>query len=290
MRSKGLVAFSHLVFIIICIMSFVPIFITLMLSISHEQDILDFGYKIIPMHIDLSAYKLIFQDAAAVAKAMGISFLSAFVGPTLMVILCGTFGYALSQPQFVYRKGIMYFILITMLFNGGLIPSYILNTQYLGLGDSIWVHVALGLVSGWNIILFKTFFSQIPVSLIEAAKIDGATQKRILASVVIPMSKPIVASLFFMSVLSRWNDYATSLYYINNKNLFSLQHFLQKSLQEASFLKQTYANNPMFADAEIPLETLKFALAIVSCIPVLLAFPYMQKYFSKGMAVGAVKE
>lgn len=290
MQSKGLNFFSHFVFVLICILSFIPILITFMLSISNEQDVLDFGYKIIPMHIDFSAYRLIFQDIAAIAKAMGISVLSAFVGPSFMIVLCGTIGYALSQPQFAYRKGIMYFILVTMLFNGGLIPSYIINTQYLGLSNNILVHVVLGLVSGWNIVLFKTFFSQIPTSLIEAAEIDGATQKRILVSVVIPMSKSIVSSLFFMSVLGRWNDYTTSLYYINNKDLFSLQYFLQKALQEASFLKQTYANSPMFANTEIPVETLKFALAVVSCLPVLLAFPYMQKYFSKGMAVGSVKE
>ncbi len=290
MQSKKLTFFSHLFFVLICIISFVPIFITVMLSISNETDIINYGYKVIPLHVDFSAYKLIFSDFSSVAKATGISLLSSFAGPALMVLLCGSIGYALSQPVFRPRKYIMYFILVTMLFSGGLIPSYIINTQYLGLGNNIMVHVVLGLVSGWNIILFKTFFSQIPASLIEAANIDGASQSRILVSVVIPMSKSIVASLFFMSVLGRWNDYTTSLYYISDKSLYNLQYFLQKALQEASFLKETYANNPAFSNGDLPLETLKFALAIVSCIPVLISFPYMQKYFSKGMAVGAVKE
>lgn len=290
MQSKKLIVFSHLIFIFICIVAFIPIVIAFAISISNEQDVLDFGYKVIPMHIDFSAYALVFQDYAAIAKAMGISVLSSVVSPAFMVILCGMIGYALSQPKFAYRKIVNYYILITMLFSGGLIPSYIINTQYLGLANNIMVYVSLGLVSGWNIILFRTFFSQIPPSLIEAAQIDGATQPRILWSVVIPMSKPIVASMYFMSLLGRWNDYTTSLYYVNNKDLFSLQYFLQLSLQQASFLKQTYANNPMFSEGTIPIETLKFALAIISCTPILVAFPYMQKYFSKGMAVGAVKE
>ena len=138
--------------------------------------------------------------------------------------------------------------------------------------------------------LFKTFFSQIPASLIEAAEIDGASQKRIFVSIILPMSKPIVASIFFSGMLGRWNDYSRSLYYISDKNLFDLQYFLQNALQSASFLKQTYANNPSFANDAIPVETLKFALSIISCLPVVLIFPYIQKFYSKGMAVGAVKE
>lgn len=290
MQSKKLTLFSHLVFVLICIITFVPIFITIMLSISNETDIINYGYKVIPMHIDFSAYKLIFTDISSVATATGISILNSFVSPALMVLMCGSIGYALSQPIFRARKYIMYFILVTMLFSGGLIPSYIINTQYLGLANNIMAYIVLGLVSGWNIILFKTFFSQIPASLIEAANIDGASQSRILVSVVIPMSKSIVASMFFMSMLGRWNDYSTSLYYMSDKHLYNLQYFLQKALQESSFLKETYANNPAFSNGDLPFETLKFALAIVSCIPVLISFPYMQKYFSKGMAVGSVKE
>ncbi len=290
MQSKKLTLFSHLVFVLICIITFVPIFITIMLSISNETDIINYGYKVIPMHIDFSAYKLIFTDISSVATATGISILNSFVSPALMVLMCGSIGYALSQPIFRARKYILYFILVTMLFSGGLIPSYIINTQYLGLANNIMAYIVLGLVSGWNIILFKTFFSQIPASLIEAANIDGASQSRILVSVVIPMSKSIVASMFFMSMLGRWNDYSTSLYYMSDKHLYNLQYFLQKALQESSFLKETYANNTAFSNGDLPFETLKFALAIVSCIPVLISFPYMQKYFSKGMAVGSVKE
>ena len=290
MQSKKFTAFSHIILMLNCIVVFVPIFIVVMLSVSNEQDILDYGYKVIPMHIDFSAYKLIFEDIVAVAKATGISLFSSIVSPALVVILCGTIGYALSQPKFAYRKYVLRYILVTMLFSGGLIPSYIINTQYLGLYNNILVHAVLGLVGGSNIILFKTFFSQIPASLIEAAEIDGASQKRIFVSIILPMSKPIVASIFFSGMLGHWNDYSRSLYYISDKNLFDLQYFLQNALQSASFLKQTYANNPSFANDAIPVETLKFALSIISCLPVVLIFPYIQKFYSKGMAVGAVKE
>ena len=290
MQSKKLTVFSHIFFIVICILSFVPILMAVLISISNETDVIQYGYKIIPMHIDFSAYKVVFSDISSVAKATAISLLSSTVAPALMVVICGAIGYALSQPQFKPRKYIMYFIIFTMIFSPGLIPTYIVNTQYLGLGNNILIYVLINLASAWNIILFKTFFSQIPVSLVEAASIDGASQNRIFVSIIIPMSKSIVASVFFMSVLGRWNDYTVSLYYMTNKDLYSLQYFLQKALQEASFLKVTYSNNPAFAVGDIPLETLKFALAVVSCIPVLLAFPYIQKYFSKGMAVGSVKE
>lgn len=290
MQSKSLNAFAHAVFIIISILSFVPLFIALMISFSNEQDIINFGYRVIPMHFDFSAYKLAFAQPKAVLMAFGISIFQSVVSPVLMIVLCGAFGYALSQQNFRYRKFCMYYILITMLFSGGLIPSYIINTQYLHLGNTLAIYIVLGLVSGWNIILFRTFFSQIPASLIEAAKIDGANELNIFIRIILPMSKPIVGSLYFTSLLGKWNDFSISLYYVTKPELYSLQYFLQQVLNSSSFVKSIYANSGVVSNDVIPVETLKFALAMISCFPVLLAFPYLQKYFSKGMAVGAVKE
>lgn len=290
MQSKSLNAFAHIVFIIITVLAIFPLFIALMISFSNEQDVVDFGYKVIPMHFDLSAYKIVFAQPKAILRAFGVSAFNSVLSPALMIILCGSFGYALSQPNFKYRKFCMHYILITMLFSGGLIPQYIINTQYLHLSNNLAVYIVLGLVSGWNIILFRTFFSQIPTSLIEAAKIDGASEVNVLFRIILPMSKPIVGSLYFTSLLGKWNDFGTSLYYVTKPELYQLQYFLQQILNNNSFIKSTYANSGVVSNDVIPVETLKFALAMISCFPVLLAFPYLQKYFSKGMAVGAVKE
>ena len=224
------------------------------------------------------------------AKALLVSLSSSIIAPALTVILCACMGFAIGNPNFAYKKIANTYILIPMLFSGGLIPSYIINTQLFGLADTYLVYIVLGLVSTWNIILFRSFFAGIPVSLLEAARIDGATEFQTLLKITVPMSKPIIGSVFFTTALQKWNDYTLPLYYINNKDLYNVQYFLQNVIRNIQFINQTYKDNPMFAGKHLPEETLPFAVSIISCIPVLLIFPYMQKYFSKGMAVGAVKE
>ncbi len=289
MQSKRLNFFIHLAFIIMIIAVFFPLFGIVMVSLSDAEDVKQFGYSIIPLHFSTDAYKLIFVDIMPVVKALLVTLMSAVVAPALTVILCSLMAYAISRPDFAYKKSANTYILIPMLFNGGLIPTYIVNTQLLGLGDSLMIYVVTGLVTTWNIILFRTFFVGIPSSLIEAARIDGATEFKTFTSIIIPMSKPIVASVFFTNALGRWNDFNTPLYYITNKDYYNIQYFLQNILREASFINQTYKDNPAFAGQRLPEETLPYAMAVIACIPVLLLFPYMQKFFSKGMAIGAVK-
>lgn len=278
-------------FIIASICFIVPFIIIIAISISNENDVVSWGYSIIPKHIDFAAYKMVLADMTQMGKAFFVTIYSAIIGSLLTVLINASIGYAISQPQFTYRKPITWYIVFTMLFGGGLIPSYIINTQYLGLGDNLLIYIVTGLVAGWYIILFRTFFNQIPASLIESAVIDGASQFRVLSSIIIPMSKPIVASVFFMTAIGRWNDWQTSLYYISNKDLYTIQYFMQKTLRDAEFLRKTYLDNPMFSpDTVIPVETLKFAMCVIATIPIFIFFPFIQKYFSKGISIGAVKE
>lgn len=282
--------FLHLVFVLMTLVFIVPLVIAIMISVSTESDVLTFGYSIIPRHFSLEAYKILFQDASDLLRAYGVTILSSVVGSVLTVVLCASIAYALSQPQFTPRRGVMIYVLITMLFGGGLIPSYIINTQVLGIGNTIWIHILLGLVAGSNIILFKVFFTQIPASLIEAADIDGANQLQVLKSVIIPMSKPIIAMVFFNTFLGRWNNFENSMYYITDKKLYSLQYFLNNVISDAEFIREIYKMYNLTMETDIPVETLKFAICVAGALPVLVIFPFVQKYFSKGITMGAVKE
>ena len=290
MQSKKLNFFVHLGFIIMVIAIVFPLIGMVTISFSNAEDVKTFGYSFIPKHFSADAYKMVFSDAVPLIKALLISLSTAVISPALTVILCASMGFAIGNPNFGYKKIANTYILIPMLFSGGLIPSYIINTQLFGLSDSYWAYIVMGLVSTWNIILFRTFFAGVPLSLLEAARIDGATEFQTLLKIIVPMSKPIIGSVFFTTALQKWNDYTVPLYYINNKDLYNIQYFLQNVIRNVQFINLTYKDNPMFAGKHLPEETLPFAVAVISCIPVMLLFPYIQKYFSKGMAVGAVKE
>ena len=180
-----------------------------------------------------------------------------------------------------------------MLFSGGLIPTYILNTQVLNLGDSIWVYILPTLASGFHIIVFRTFFQTLPASLIESAKIDGAGELRIFFKIILPLSKPVFATVSLLILLIKWNDWNTSLIYIRNKDLFTLQFLLQRILREIEFVKNMSVNMPTGIELSqlnnTPAETMRFAMCVIAAGPMLLAFPFFQKYFVKGLTVGAVK-
>ena len=279
----------HVAFIIITALFIVPLIIAIMISFSTESDVLKYGYSIIPKHFTLEAYKTAFGDSTALVRAYGITILTSFLNSSLTVILTGVMSYPLAREEFTPRKYIMIYVLITMLFGGGLIPTYILNTQYLHLGNTIWIYIVTGLISGSNIILFKTSFSQIPKSLMEAAEIDGATQLQVCAHVVIPTCKPIIAMIFFNTFLGHWNDYTTSMYYISDSRLYSLQYFLNRIITNSEFVKATYKMFDLTMTEDVPLQTLRFAVCVLGAMPVLILFPMIQKYFSKGITSGSVK-
>lgn len=186
------------------------------------------------------------------------------------------------------------FFLFTMLFHGGLIPTYILNAKYLHLKDSFWIYIFPHLIGAWYIIVMRTFFSQLPESLIDSAKIDGARELRIFFQIIIPLSKPVLATVSLLILLDRWNDWMTSMIYINNTKLYTLQYMLQKILNEIEYVKQmaSMAANSSSVEMDIsnlPGENMRFAMSVVAAGPMMVIFPFFQKYFVKGLTVGSVK-
>lgn len=280
----------HTFFIIASITFIVPFLLMVSISVSNETDVIEYGFKLIPMHIDFTAYKLLFQDFGPMAWASVFTIFVSCVSAFGSNILCALMAYPLSRSDFSWKGVINKILLFTMLFNAGLIPKYILNTQYLHLNNTVWIYLIPG-VSAWSVILYRTFFSQISPSLIESAKIDGASNTVILKSIMIPLTKSMIMIQVFQAVVTGWNGWETSLYYITNKKLYTIQYLMQVYLKNAQELRKVFMENPAFQGQleNIPVETVRYAMAVIATIPVLLIFPFLQKYFSKGIAVGSVK-
>ena len=282
----------HIFFIVLSLAFIVPMLYVIAVSFSSQEAIDAFGYKLIPSEFSLDAYKFVFKNPTQLINSYKVTIFSSLVGTLLSVTVMALVAFPLSQQSFRYRKPIMYMIFFTMLFSGGLIPHYILTTQYLGLDNSIWVYILPTLASAYHIIIIRTFFQQLPVSLIESARLDGAADARIFTSIVLPLSKPVIATIALMTMLNKWNDWYTTLIYVRDSELYTLQYMLQKILREVQFMKEVSQSNMagnLVLESNIPEEPARFAMVIVAAGPMLVIFPFFQKYFTRGLTLGAVK-
>ena len=279
------------VFVVVSLVFIIPLILVISASLTNEQSIKMYGYNLFPRVFDLKAYNYLFQAPDKILDAYAVTFFSSVVGSFLSVIVMGLVAYAISRRDFAYRKIITQIIFITMIVNGGLIPTYLFISQNLKMIDSIWVYILPGLVSAWYVLIMRTFFQSIHVSLIESAKIDGCSELGIFFKIVVPLSKPVVATIALFVMLNRWNEWMATLLYIRNDRLYTLQFLLQRILREASFIKEALMKLPagMLAAAELPELSLRYAMTVVAAGPMLLVFPFFQKYFTKGLTVGAVK-
>jgi len=283
--------FIHIFFIIASVVFLVPFIIIVSASFTDELALLDNGYKLIPSKFSMLAYKYLFKNPQIIIDSYLITILATIVGTFVSVLLMTMASYTLSRNNCKFRKAFSFYIFFTMLFSGGLVPSYILTTQYLHLQDTVWVLILAGLINPFYIIMIRTFFKQLPDSLFEAAKLDGASESIIFFRIVIPLSKPVIATIAFMITLGRWNDWYTPLLYITEKKLMPLQYLLYKMMANLQFLLSSMKDAPQmnFDITQIPGENLRMAMLIVATGPMLFVFPFFQKYFTKGLTIGAVK-
>lgn len=278
----------HLFFITATLTWIVPFLLMISISFSSEADVTRYGFSMIPRSFSTEAYRVLFAEFGTMAWAAVFTLLVSFGAAVLINVFNALIAYPLSRPNCKFKGAVNRLLIFTMLFSGGTIPLYILNTRYLHLNNTVFIYL-IPYVSAWGIILYRTFFQGVPESLYEAAKIDGASEIRILISVVAPMSRPIIFMQVFQNVVDGWNGWQTSLLYVTKKSLWTIQYFMQMMLQYGTELKELYRANPAFAGKELPLETMRYAMAVIAIIPVVLIFPMVQKYFAKGINVGSVK-
>lgn len=278
----------NLIFIILCCTYILPMILLISISVSSESAITQYGYSLFPKEIGFDGYKMVFKNPKQLLDSYKITIIFSFVATALTLIVKSLYAYPLSRRTYRFKKATTWYIFFTMLFGGGLVPSYIINTKMLHLGNTIWIYILPGLMAAWDVIIMRTFFQGLPDGLVEAAKIDGASEILVFFKIIIPLSTPVLASLGFMFLIGKWNDWNTALIYIQDKELFSLQYLLQKILREADFIK-AMAEKGQEMGQEPPTETMRYAMAILAAGPMMFVFPFFQKYFAKGLTIGSVK-
>lgn len=281
--------------LIVLSLSFIlPLLMVISVSFSSAEDLATYGYRLIPRSIDLTAYQFALSDLSKIGRAYGVTAFQAIVGTVMGVTIMGLVGYVVSRHNCAFRKPLMFFILFTMLFSGGLIPEYIINTQWYGLGDSIWVYIFPVLANGFFIIIFRTFFSKLPEEVFESAHLDGASELTIFIRLVAPMSTPVFAAIGFLFLQGRWDEWFRTLIYIRSEDLYTLQYLLQRIILEVQFIRDLAMNamGVQFAEFDVttmPTESLRYAMVIIAAGPMLVIFPFFQRYFTEGLTVGSVK-
>jgi putative aldouronate transport system permease protein len=280
----------HLFFILFGTLCIVPFLIIISASFSGETDLAMNGFSILPRKVDFTAYAYLFKNPKIILDSYFVTIVITVVGTFLGVLFMAMSGYCLARSNFRFKKALTFFIFFPTLFSGGLVPSYIINTQYLHLTNTLWALILPSLINVFHIIMLRTFFKQLPEALFEAAKIDGASEFHIFFKIALQLSKPVIATVAFLNALIKWNEWYNAMLYIRKDELVPLQYLLQRMMMNIRALLDAMQNAPgMVNIGELPGENLRMAMLVVAIGPMLFVFPFFQKYFTKGMTVGAVK-
>lgn len=275
------------IFSIACIFPFIFVII---ISLTSEQSLIQNGYSIFPEEWSLDAYKYLIESGGQLVQSYIVTIVVTVLGTIINVSMVSTYAYAISRPNFEFRKQFMFLVFFTMLFGGGMVPSYIVMTQILGLKNTIWALILPLAFNAFNIIVMRTFFQKsVPESIIESARIDGASEFKIFIKMVIPLALPGIATIALFSTLAYWNDWFNAMLYIDYQELVPLQHMLMKIENNMEFMRQ----NAMLSGqvmATLPQESVKMAMVVISTLPIACTYPFFQKYFVSGLTIGGVKE
>lgn len=275
-------------FSILCLLIIFPFWLLVSVSLSSAETVAK-GYQLIPNPVCWDAYKYVFEQPDAILRAYGVTFVYSVAAMVLSVLFMAMVAYPLSRKKLKGRNVLNFYLYFTMLFGGGLVPSYLLVSKFLHLNDTIWVYILLGLINPWYVFMMRTFFQGIPGEIIESATIDGASEYTIFIKMILPLSKPVLATVALFIFLGKWNDWNTALIYIQNEKLYSLQYLLQKIMTNLDMLKQMQQTGMDTSMIDVPGETIRMAMAVIVAGPALVIFPFFQKYFVKGLTVGSVK-
>lgn len=283
----------NIVFLILGIMCVIPLLFVFSISITDEEELRTNGYQLIPSVLSGSAYKFLWNERSMILRAAFMSILVTVVGTIIAIALDTSMGYVVSRRNFRLKKLYTWLIFIPMVFNGGMLASYVVVNNILGLSNTIWALILPLACSSFSVTICRTFFrTTVPDSIIESAKIDGAGQFRIWSQIVMPISKPVIATIGMFAAFGYWNDWFQASLYIQDKNLQTLQSLLNNIQKNIEYI----ANNPYGGlslqqyKSSMPTESVRMAIAIVIIVPIACTYPFFQKYFISGLTIGSVKE
>ena len=295
MKSKDEKRFQfigNVVMIIMTVLAVAPLLLVIISSFTDNNTLIRNGYSYFPEKFSLAAYKYIFIENPQVIKAYAISFELTAAGTLLSLCVTTLMAFAISKKD-IPGKGIMtFYIFFTMLFNGGLVPTYINYVNVFHIKDTFWALLIPGLVTnGFNILLMKSYFaSSIPDEIMEAAYIDGASETQTFLKIAVPLAKPIIATIGLFSGIAYWNDWSNGYVYLNKRqDLFSIQNLLNRIVQNIQYLTQSSDSNAAALLADLPTVSVRMAMAIAGVLPVLIIYPFVQNNFVKGITLGGIK-
>lgn len=279
----GLFAFS-------CIF---PFLFVIIISFTSETALITNGYALWPSEWSIQGYTYLADLKTQIIQSLFITVFVTVVGTFINVAFTSTYAYAISRPNFRFKRFFTIFALITMLFSPGMVPSYIVMTNMLQLKDTVWALILPMALSPFNIIVMRTFFRrQVPESIIESSRIDGASEMRIFTQIVLPLAVPGIATISLFAALGYWNDWFNALLYIQSDNLIPLQYLLMKIQSNIDFMTQNagLSGNLSGGLAAIPKEATRMAMVVISTLPIACCYPFFQRYFVSGLTIGGVKE
>ena len=285
-------AFATITLSILSLIVVLPILLIAIASVTDENVLVSSGYTFFPTKLSLDSYYYMVKQSSMILRSYGITILVTAVGTLLSVALTTTLAYPLSRPDFRFHGALSFFVFFTMLFNGGIVSSYIMWTNIFHIKNTLWALIVPNyLVTAFNVFLVRNYYTHnIPLAMVESAQIDGAGELQIFIKVILPMAIPTVATISMFSGLIYWNDWVNGLYYISDSKLYSLQNLLVRIMNNIQFLKvSTNAALLGTQDIDLPGSSVRMAMAMIGILPIMVLFPLLQKYFIKGIVMGAVK-
>lgn len=290
-KDTGFQVVTHIIMLILGLLVVFPLALLVMSSVSSEADIMKYGYSLIPKNLDFTAYKYIFGEGS-IFHSYFITIIVTLIGTVAGVIMTTMISYTLTVPGLPGKGILSFYILFTMLFSGGLVPSYMMWCNMFHIKNTIWaLLIPFLLCNAFHIMITRTYFqSNVPKEVLESARIDGMTEFGIFFKIVLPLSVPIIATIGFMKALMYWNDWKNSLYFITDKNLVGIQALLNNMLTNVQYLAQSMDPSTMAIDTStLPTLGIRMAIAVIGMIPMIVLYPFFQKYYMEGLTVGAVK-
>lgn len=290
---KGFSIFANIIMILLSISCLLPFVLLIVSSVTKESTITQYGYSFWIRDIDVTAYKYLFSNKTTIVRAYGMTILVVVIGTICNLFMTLFIAYLLSKKDVPGRSFLSFFVFFTMLFSGGMIPSYIIWSQVFHISDTVFGLLLPNLLmSPFNIILMRTYFTtNVPQDILDAAEIDGCSQARMLFRISIPLSKPMISTVALFAALGYWNDWVNGMYYIvRNTKLYTIQNVLNQMQNFNAFVRQLAAQAEAASlAASAPSLSLRMALAVVSVVPMLLIYPFFQKHFVRGIVIGGIK-
>lgn len=275
----------HAILMLVGLTCLIPLLLVVSISLSDELRLAKEGYKLLPVGFTTFAYEYILQVPGQILRAYGVTAFVTTVGTVSGLLICSLLAWPLARKDFRLRGPLSFYVFFTLLFNGGMVPFYILVTRYLGLKDNILILILPYLVTAWYVLIIRTSFAQLPTELLDAARIDGAGEWRIFFRIVVPLSKPVLATIGLFFVLRYWNDWFLALLFIDDSLLYPLQYLLYILMANINIM----AANPQTTGMPIPTLSARMAMAVLAFGPALFTFLLLQKYFVRGITIGGLK-